>query len=365
MYSTLPNVLVEVSGERFTLVGLDYADSITITNFMSYRLDDSEPVHINVPLDYWHNYLYFLDSNYNQNNVVSHNTSKTKQQGINVGALYVIDYLDNVQQFKLWYDDCCNNNIKFTDIVRAVSKTSFTMISADKFFGIQNVGQLLLSLNDIPTPSNILANHISHTILTLFNSNTLDVYHEICQYSKLRSVSSNLLVKLKNHKFILTDYDGVPILNYNKWEFSQLSGNTFCIDELQPHIISPRIAPKYKNLSDTNIYAVNNNGNNCYVVCHGKHQYLDRYLNYDDDYNSNSYEYYCSKTYQGINPVVFTEDANIVTPQFKSDVKINDYRVYTYNNILSNSDYYTNRDYCLYLVYEVDPISRSLYALNL
>jgi hypothetical protein len=171
-------VPVEVQGEIFQLSDTDVEGSKTIENLLNYNSSINEPILINVNLNDWHAYLDFLNDNQ-----------------ADIGALKVIDYLDNLSQARLWCEltyillkKKYENQSKEVYTEGAINKLILSILSdiIDRYteFTIGEVlpFKLLSEFEDIlqrieeQGNKALSTNDIDHIVYTLYSTNITGVY---------------------------------------------------------------------------------------------------------------------------------------------------------------------------------------------
>ena len=385
-------VQVIVSGRLFNLTSQQVKGSHTIENLLQYVIGNDnnntkelfEPVHLGINLQSWIDYMNFLylvsmSSGDDLVHVASPNSTNV------INALHVIDYLDNTSQLRMWYDLVYYGNVTLANIKLLLNSTNFTLGDIDPFFVTTTIDQMLPYIFDVTELPHAYIDHIIHT---LFDDKTYDGYLTslTCpEYNEIWKISrSDIRSKLEysDSKIVMIKYDTLTTPSiYRVSRYVNLTSSDFSNNIPKPQIISPRIAAHYLthpiNNSNNFYYVVDGDGKQKLVTCQHPNPYLKKYtdrINFFDDSDSESdeldlqsgkvtykdFKYYCSDMYcniPAISKLQVTGNYKPFVDGYATTYKIRDYDLLSYNK---PSLY--ERDYYLFLVYEIDPISKIFYA---
>jgi hypothetical protein len=188
---------ISVQGLLFSLSQDDIKDSRVIQDQIQYKehYNFNEPIVIDVPLHDWYEYLQFL---------------KTGQAS--VAALKVIDYLENVQQVRMWFfnryqthDESENNILKTIN-----DNTVFTMEQIFPIITIKNDIDMIPYLNVPRLPKFYIERILYRHNFERYKYST---YTELIRNSQFRDISASLLNKANEWFIITQSLDQQDIVN--------------------------------------------------------------------------------------------------------------------------------------------------------
>jgi len=304
-------VLVKVGNEVFNLSQLDIEHSNTIQHLLEYKQELDQPIHLGVCLQWWHDYMKFLrfqSTNY-----------------LNVNALLVIDYLDNVKQFKKWYTFVYSQQVALVDIMSAVNNTNFVMTDVNPLFGFKDIESIATGVKNI----NILTNDVvEYIITTLFDDvNIFNTYRLTIGYDRKHNIPQSVLDKLKFVNIIIADTNTVVL----------------------PDIMID--APMVKTVGRPN-----------YMI-----QFI-RSTRISDYYDKEDYEQHGFLIPETDAKSLIAKGSSYCPFDFNNDHNTNiTITIYGYNYTVStyNNKYLYHRDYYMFLLCETDPINKRVYALSI
>lgn len=175
-------------------------------------------------------------------------------------AIFVMDFLDNRQQLKLWYEvTTYYYQLDLQTTKTMLQSTSFLLADIDTFFTTTSISQMA---NYVKQMASLPSNYIQHIILSLFDQATYQHYQRIIQHTSYQAVNNSRVLFGNNDPFIVThglgrnptrqaNYNSLPIGRFVHFHQAQ---NNIIISSSQPVLISPRIANYYK---DRRIYKLN------------------------------------------------------------------------------------------------------------
>jgi len=358
-------VTVLIEGQPFTLSEDDIVNSRTIQDLIQYQNHCREtPICLPFSLTEWSDYVKFLDS------------ERQAQLGtyqpldyVNVNALYIIDYLDNFDQYKNWYIIHLNNYYSFAQVVRAVNSTSFRLSDINPFFRTKHIEEMLDQLQFIfSIGTGIGMDYIGHIITTLFNEQVYDLYYQTINIKQLQHLYCNdILIKLKQHNFIVLDKDNnyindISVDNYQASHYTNLIGdnnNNRIVNSSQLTTVPSHVG--YYCVDDRfNVFRIRDNSNQDQLTT--TYPKVHRYLN-----EVNNGHYCLPTSQQNLTPITVYDSMETNHHTFQDCwyvLTIDEYKVYTYNTIILPQSHH-DHDYHLFLVYEIDTHNKILFAFCL
>jgi len=364
-------VSIQVEGLLFELETKDVIGSKTIENLLQYyNIDDSSQTRVDISLgvnlDVWYEYLDFLD--YGQPTI---------------GALKVIDYVDNTSQARTWCELYYRllrrkHGLRNTDDTKDIKNILTQTINDNTQF----VPQYILPFNLLDTFESILPrvkelsstskhlqyNIIQHIINTLFSSYVVNTYNNIVTLKSINNILDGYMTKINSKRFILQTDTGNPkaandniILYYDDVDYYS-SGNPYYPLRLigdNTEFISLRVAAYYGNIK---VYDM---GYKNLIYCTNDKPYIENW-----------------KVWEGFNQVIHATCSSVKQVSsltaidnihykpnigyspfegFDTGMDITgtntNYKLYCYNK---PSTY--GKNYYIYLPYEYDPIIKVVYA---
>ena len=364
-------VLVVVQGEKFNLNIKDIEGSKTIENLLDYggggehhqNVGVDIPIPITVNLGDWYKYLDFLN-----------------HDEATIAALKVIDYLDNVDQARLWcnvgytqlkqqnnINKYIDANIDFNTIRQTINQyTEFIpeqVLPFELLVDFEDMLQRIKEWGNRPLPNY----YIKHIVYTLYSVKIAGVYYNVSIVRLLEDITNNYTSYFKNH-LILQSYDEqIKILDDNiilrQGDYNYYDGqNSHYVIKLlgDAQLISPRVGQYYQDITTYSLSCEN------LIYCPNNSPYIKSWRGRGADDPSNVMYATCS------NEIVSGQTGTRIDlyhpngsykPRFgfQTGIKIGEelYDLITYN---SPSCY--NRDYYAYLPYEWDPIAKVVYAFS-
>ena len=372
-------IKIQIQGEIFELEPKDIIGSVTINNLLQYYTGEDGNSHgnITIPLglsiETWYQYLDFLD--YNQPTI---------------GALRVIDYIDNVSQTKIWcllyykllrkqYGSNHNDTIKDTLIKIVSDNTQYIPYEVLPFNLLDTFETMLPRIKEMSTTTgNVLPhNNVKHIINTLFSPYIANIVNNINNIKHtLYDVTNGYVNKIISKRLILRSLTGGHevlnseiILHYDDDDYYNFEHASYPLKLIgETAFISPRIAAHYQNI---NVYDI---GYENFIYCPDNKSYLQYWL---DTQNVNYIMQASCSNNNNITSILTVEPLSKMTNTKKYNIhnkyipyeghqteititsKNNSYKLLCYN-IPSTYD----RDYYIYLPYEYDPIIKVIYAFS-
>jgi len=371
--SNLSYVKVKVDEQVFEMTAQDVSGSNTLQDLLQYNNKQlNEPIVIGMSMNKWQDYLRFLQFG-----------------DPTVHALQVINYLDNVQQAKIWCDNkyaldsnnCSNNgsvvnrhegqqhNIVLDNMFNIIlTHTAYEPEEIVVFWYTTNIKHMYRYISKMQT---LPRSCIEHILGKLYNQQILNIYREAIvnkRFDDLSRDNSNghdMIQTLIANKFIirLSSSQG---LCYHGHQLLRSDNDNNALD-IGVSCMSPRVAQYYSTGGNVWQYGDNNsmlyyrNGNGIIQVrksnCEGK------ILNfYCSDKNSNDHDD-ISQYLKMVPKHVTVDKDNGYHPTLigiKTGIKIGDYTLNIYNPPSTH-----DRDYYLLLPYEYNPIDKIIHVFSL
>jgi len=192
--------VVEIADEN--IVG-----SKTIENFLQYASSNPNVViPLSVNYNDWQQYLQFLNIVHGSNN--GHNEVK-------IGALVIIDYLDNLQQAAKWcelyrselqHNEIHNHNIIKSTMVYIINKyTQFIPNDVLPFDLLDDFNGILTRLNKDYNGKPVPINGTYNIVDTLYSPNIAKTYYDIIRSRSTHTMTNKYIDNVNNMKFILQE----------------------------------------------------------------------------------------------------------------------------------------------------------------
>jgi hypothetical protein len=373
-------VLTQVQNKIFNVQDKYITGSKTIENLLhdTKSPDINQPIPIFVDLYDWGSYLDFL-----------------YHDQLTVGALKVIDYLDNLQQARHWCKleyqflrqqeehryhindtrDAMINFINDTNVIRNIMiKTinTYTEFIPDDVLPLEvlnNLETILLHFKNIGDKE-VPLEDMRDIIYNLYSTRISLLYGYLVNDIKKLDIKTAKDAKFfAKHGFILESADHTNIVinknqtlsghsNDNYYNSGDTDMNINLMEDAQS--ISPRIAEYYENIRTYNNYGKN------LIYCPNDKPYLHSRGEQITGRPSEIKNLSCKttqSTYDIIEPVNVYQVNSKYKPYegFQTNIKIgNEYELFTYNLPSTYS-----RDYYIFLTYEYDPIAKVIYAFSI
>jgi len=261
-----------------------------------------------------------------------------------LGALFVIDYLENLQQARDWfYGEVTQGGASEDDILKIMNdNTGWIPQDTIPFELITKIGYMIPYLNIKSLPMS----YINNILNRLFTNKQFHLYHEVIKHKDMRSIPHELLDEFKKYGFIL--YDPVDKVEwYSDHDVFNFVGDI--------NGISPRIANYYPN---KRIYKLDNrlistsNDEYPYLV-YTKPRRWDEGAIIDWTHDP------AMETFAPINNR--NQNTNYKPYSgYDTGIKVLGKKVFSYN---PPSLY--GRDYYIFLPHEYDPFTKTIYAFSL
>jgi hypothetical protein len=358
-------MLFNVSDEIFDVDDKDVIDSKTIENLLSYY-DINSPIFLNVHIDDWYQYLDFLD--YHQPTLA---------------ALKVIDYLDNVQQARLWCELQYMVLRKHKDMKNIYDPNTFIGILTQTInryseFIVDDVlpFKLLTTFEGILRRIKSMGNkelsfdHVRDIVNTLFSQHIAKLHYETHRFKSVPDIPLEFVDDIERNKFILQidndtyrAIDDDIILHDDDWRYYSKDYSSFktrLMDDAA--FISPRIAAYYSGIKIYKLHPKN------FVMCPNDKPHLSYHKGILIGQTSAIYYASCQNEPKPRGKNIQPIDVYNPNSKYKPfegfypehDIEIGgEYKLMTYN-----LPCLYDRDYYLYLPYEYDPIAKIVYAFS-
>lgn len=328
-------------------------------------------------------------------------------------ALYVMDYLENRQQLRLWYEHVYYHyRLDLTDIQQLLQHTSFTMSDIDLFFGSTSISQMIAR---IKSQSSLPHDYLNHIYNSLYKDNsiyTTDYLQQLLFHVNLASV--------RDYNSTFTSSAGWPSCRLKlRWplinQFIRIPNSIpLRSDSRAIAVISPRVAAHYEKsyvyYSLSRVWPINPDSNAIPSWCggntltsqlaskraswsptSGSGYYYDHHYHQQQQSASrgsgllficpdshpyftvehtiagrSTYHFFHRDNKVGMHSLSMVTDKLLVTNDYlplsyhDTGLSLGCYSLQTYNLPTLDDDGY----YC-FLVHEIDPISKALYAFSL
>jgi len=330
-------ILVPGQDEPYYLSERDVEGSKTIENLRHYNVNRGlyEPIDIIVPLADWDEYMQFLQ----------HGTPS-------IGALKIIDYLDNLEQAKTWFWNRYENDI---NNVYEPEGQILDIIKRNTQFSIQELFPLLSTKNIMDTIPYLNIPHLPQFYIKHVLDYNYDTYLEFNKFPTFSDIPSSLSEQIYNY-FIIK-----PLHQQDMTDDAMTRG----INKTSRHIIR-YIAQHYPNIrvyADFNIRP--SMRENSLLLGPPNKPYLAGYETRQIWAQRSKLDYYWTDDPQlegKIPPLdVYNPNSNY-KPYigYDTDFTYDGYRIYSYNLPTTNG-----RDY--YLFYNIldDPVIMIKYVISI
>lgn len=269
--------------------------------------------------------------------------------------LQIVDYLNNKQQLRLWYEAVKRYyNMNLAKFSECLTDTAFTLADLDPIFGMHNISQIAVCIRDL---KQLPVLYIEHVCYTLYDKRDYTIYSGLNLH--IRDSQSSWMFgpvyksRIRDNFIIVGNLEAE--VDVSVGSLVSLSPYWYQTNPaLVPNIISPRVACYYRH--SHRIYRVNTPYQELLVVCPEVHLYLNR-----SEGSNGSLITRCVADADDANvePISgsLTESDYVPSGAHDSGSKLGGYSLHTYNKL---TDY--DRGYYMFLVHEVDPIAKILYA---
>lgn len=371
-------VKIEVEGILFELSDLDVKNSTTLSESAVCQGVDQTIKLQNYSLQQWTDYLNILQVCRKVSCQASHEevscetlqtttdddttiTSKinyefdTEYARQHKNMLQIVDYLNNKQQLQLWYEAVKRYyNMNLAKFSSCLTDTAFTLADLDPIFGVRNISQIAACIRDL---KQLPALYIEHICYTLYDKRDYTVYSDLNLH--IRDSQNSWMFgpvyksRIRDNFIIVGNLEAE--VDVSVGSLVSLSPYWYQTNPtLVPNIISPRVACYYRH--SHRIYRVDTFYQELLLVCPEVHLYLNRSAGSNGSLITRCVADADDANVEPINDSL-TDSDYVPLATHDSGSKLGGYSLHTYNKL---TDY--NRGYYMFLVYEVDPIAKILYA---